>query len=393
MYQRNQYLMYAVSFLSGLHFFGAIMVPLFTDWGGIGKFEVFMLQTWFMIWTAVLEVPTGAVADRYGRKFSICLGLLIGAVGFVVYVSAPSIYIFLVGEFVLALSLALISGANLALLSDSLASNGVTDSRTQIFGKMRAFSLLGLLVSTPLGSLIAAKYGLPIPFYVTAVGFALALLVALRLTEPPLIKKHRGYREILVTGLKTTWWVPHVRRLTLDYAIVAAISFMMIWLYQFVLGAVGIPIVYFGFVHMASVSLESLITHALGTLEDKLGFRRLAQIFVVAASMGFALATIGIAMQTPWLAIAGIVIGIGIGLARQDLMVANIDRYLESSERATSLSTLRLIRNLFVAVMYLIVGAGIEISLTWTLIGLGASLVAYLIVTARSSIFLLNLST
>jgi len=391
MYQRNQYLMYAVSFLSGLHFFGAVMVPFFADWGGIGDFQIFMLQTWFIVWSGILEVPTGAVADRFGRKFSVCLGLFISGIGFTVYVSAPSIYVFLLGEFILALALALISGANMALLSDSLASNGLAESRTRIFGRVRAFSLLGMVAGTPLGSLIAARYGLPIPFYATTVSSGLALLVAFWLIEPPVVKKRKTYLEILSTGLKTVWQIPSVRWLTLDYVIVAAISFMMVWLYQFVLGDVGIPIVYFGFVHMASVSLESLVMHTLGTLEDRLGFRRLARLFVAASIVGFTLAAVGVVTQTPWLAIVGIITGIGIGLARQDLMVANIDQYLESSERATSLSTLRLIRNLAVAVLYLVVGAGIEVSLTWTLLGLSASLLVYLITTRHSSTFILDL--
>ena len=50
---------YAFKFLMGLHFFGGVLIPFFTDWGGINYFRVMVLQSFFVFSVFLLEVPTG----------------------------------------------------------------------------------------------------------------------------------------------------------------------------------------------------------------------------------------------------------------------------------------------------------------------------------------------
>ena len=60
-----------VRMLYWTHFVAAVLVPFLTDWGGLTLLQVFTLNAWFMFWNLVFEVPTGAIADRFGRKWSI----------------------------------------------------------------------------------------------------------------------------------------------------------------------------------------------------------------------------------------------------------------------------------------------------------------------------------
>jgi hypothetical protein len=68
-----------VRLLFWTHFVSAIRVPFFRDWGGLDLGQILLLNAWFMFWNCVLEVPTGAVADRFGRRASLLLGLAVGA--------------------------------------------------------------------------------------------------------------------------------------------------------------------------------------------------------------------------------------------------------------------------------------------------------------------------
>ena len=70
---------YAYAFFKDFAFFTAVLVPFFTQWGDISLLQVQLLQSWFSLWVFILEVPTGAVADKIGRKHSIALGSLIVA--------------------------------------------------------------------------------------------------------------------------------------------------------------------------------------------------------------------------------------------------------------------------------------------------------------------------
>lgn len=117
---RNVTLVCAIRLLFWTHFVSAVLVPFFRDWGGIGLDRILLLNAWFMLWAFALEVPTGAIADRFGRKVSATLGYAIGAAAIGVYVSAPRLEVFLAAEVLMALGFALVSGAEDALLYDSL---------------------------------------------------------------------------------------------------------------------------------------------------------------------------------------------------------------------------------------------------------------------------------
>ena len=76
----NIYKMYLVNFLKNLQFFGAVAIPFFLDWAKADYTRIFILQASFMFWVFVLEIPTGVVADKFGRKASIILGGLFVAI-------------------------------------------------------------------------------------------------------------------------------------------------------------------------------------------------------------------------------------------------------------------------------------------------------------------------
>ena len=75
-----------------MHFFGAVLIPFYTQWGGLSLSQAMMLNSWFMLWNVLLEIPTGTVADYLGRKVSLALGSLFGAAAALVYVSTPDMW-------------------------------------------------------------------------------------------------------------------------------------------------------------------------------------------------------------------------------------------------------------------------------------------------------------
>ena len=78
--------------------------------------------------TAVLaEVPTGAVADRLGRKASLALGVGCTAVAVLIFGLATSYEVVLVSYVAWAIGIAFFSGADQALLFESLKALGRED--------------------------------------------------------------------------------------------------------------------------------------------------------------------------------------------------------------------------------------------------------------------------
>ncbi len=127
-FKANIWKVYLFNFLFHLHFIDGVLVPFFTDWGGISFAQVMLLQSWYMVWVFLLEIPTGAVADRWGRKQSLTLAVLINGFAALIYASAPNFIVLLVGEFLWATSTALFSGACEAFVYDTL--RGKPDKKT-----------------------------------------------------------------------------------------------------------------------------------------------------------------------------------------------------------------------------------------------------------------------
>lgn len=124
---------YLYNFMGSFLFFSAVLVPFLTDWGNLSLFQVQLLQSWFAVWVFILDVPSGIIADKLGRKYTIALGCMVFAFGLILYGSFPSFPNFLLSEFILAVGLALVSGADEALLYEFLKEQGFENNSKKIF--------------------------------------------------------------------------------------------------------------------------------------------------------------------------------------------------------------------------------------------------------------------
>ena len=123
-YKGNIKKLWLYKLLLNLDFFSGVLIPFFIDWGRISFTQVMILQSWFMFWIFILEVPSGVIADKIGRKKTLIISALAFSIGPLVYASYPNFYVFLLGELFFAIGLSFSSGAIEALLYDSLKQIG-----------------------------------------------------------------------------------------------------------------------------------------------------------------------------------------------------------------------------------------------------------------------------
>jgi len=348
---------YAYTFLKDLAFFSAVLVPFFTEWGGLSLTQVQILQSWFMFWFFILEIPTGAVADYIGRKHSIALGALIVAIAALVYGSVPRFEIFLLGEFLFAMAMALMSGADEALLYDSLKEAGREEERKKIFGRANSFHLSGMLIAAPIGSFIASRLGLNFPMLFSAIPYLLAGLVAWSIKEPAIHQaksESKRYLDIVKKGFSFLKNHKVLRLLALDAIVVASSAYFIIWLYQPLLRSVGIGIFYLGVVHAVLVLSEILVSSNFERLTKLFGsdkrYLRASAIIVV---LSFLL----VAAWPNVITISILVIfGGGFGLTRLPLMSAYMNRFIPSEQRATILSSISMFRRFGLVILNPLIG-------------------------------------
>lgn len=128
------YLGLKAAFQFGLTFITATYV-IFLITRGLNLFEVNLVNMAFFATMLLFEIPTGAVADVFGRKVSFVASCFIFATGMFMYSAAHSFWGFVAAEMTSAIGATLASGAFQAWLVDRLKHYGYEDSLSPIFAK------------------------------------------------------------------------------------------------------------------------------------------------------------------------------------------------------------------------------------------------------------------
>lgn len=372
----NVWKMYVFKFLTSLHFFAGVLIPFFTDWGGITFTQVMLLQSWFVLCSFLLEVPTGAVADWLGRRASLLLGAGCLAAAAVVYASRPAFSTFFAAETLWAAAAAFVSGADEAIVYDTLKHNGFERHSKKVLARFASCEIGAIMVAAPLGGLIAEHWGLRAPMLVMTLPFAAAVVVAWTLEEPyrgrPGAGEARRYLRVLLSGMQYFLNNPALRSLAFDSVAVHVLSFMMIWLFQPRLKELGVPIGWFGFVTAAGTATQLVLMSQFERLERLLGGRK--RYLLASALIPGVCYLLLAAARHPVAAAAGIVAVTGFGLSRSTLIGNYMQKHIESHHRATVLSSVGMARGIASAFVYPVVGLLAQWSLSGTLVILGSSM-------------------
>lgn len=345
-------LYYLLGFLREFTLFSGVLTPFFTEWGHISLSQIQLLQSWFMLWIFLLEIPTGVIADYFGRKYSLAAGAFVSALGVIIYSRAPYLPLFFLGEFLFAAGVALSSGADQALLYDSLKELGLEKENKKIFGRAHSFHLLGIFLSAPLGSLIAKHWGLAAPLALTSIPFLLATLVALKIKEPqaePQTSESQRFLQIARQGLTFLRRNEPLRRLALDAILVASGAYFAIWFYQPVLSQIKVPLSTFGFFHSFLVAIEILVSSNFAKLEKLFGGpRNYAHLTALLTGLSFFLVAFFPNLIT---IILLLIFAGGFGLTRIELMSSYFQPLIPSAQRATISSFISMLRRFFLTLL------------------------------------------
>ncbi|MBK6563235.1 MFS transporter [Candidatus Amarobacter glycogenicus] len=87
---------------------------------GFSLTQVTAAEGLYLIGVLILEVPTGAVADRYGRSKSMALGAAVLGGAVLIFAFTQSFAVLLASFLLWSVASALMSGADMALLFDTL---------------------------------------------------------------------------------------------------------------------------------------------------------------------------------------------------------------------------------------------------------------------------------
>ncbi len=150
--------------------------------------RVLQLEAIYYLGVVVLEVPSGYLSDRLGRRPTLLLASIAWALGGAVLAVGGSLWVFATGQLCLAAGMALQSGTDTSLLYDTLRALGREPefAAREAHAQSRGFATLA--VSALIGGLVASV-DLRLGHALSAVVGCVAVIAAFGLVEPPLTER------------------------------------------------------------------------------------------------------------------------------------------------------------------------------------------------------------
>lgn len=179
----NVYKLYAIRFFHSL-IPAYVIERLFWEERGMTIPLVVYTEIIFAVTVLLAELPTGILADKWGRKPMLVLSAIIGCLEFLLLVFATEFWHFALVIALTAVGRASASGAENALLYESLQLAGKESSFEKVLGRLVALDIAGTIAAALSGSLLAASFGFELNYWLSFASMTVCLAVTLTLTEP-----------------------------------------------------------------------------------------------------------------------------------------------------------------------------------------------------------------
>jgi MFS family permease len=214
---------------------------------GLSMAQIMGLQAWFGLVAALGEFPAGFVADRIGYRRSMIASSVCALAGWSAFTAADGLWTLALAEALLGVSLSLVSGTDSALLYESLLETGRESEYLRWFGRSQSAGQIG---EGSAALLAGALYALSprLPFAVQIGVYAVALGVALALTEPA---RHRPLVQSAWAQVRRIVRYAAVEAPRLRAVITASVSlnlctFVPVWIVALYAEEAGVPVTWLG---------------------------------------------------------------------------------------------------------------------------------------------------
>ncbi len=324
------------------------VVVLFYQDNGLSMQDIFWLKSIYSIAIVIMEVPSGYMADAWGRKKTLLFGAVLGAMGFAFYSFSYGFWAFAVAEFVLGIGQSFVSGADSAMLYDTLKVSGKEKQYIKEEGRITSAGNFSEAFAGICGGLLAAV-SLRLPFYFQFGVSAIAIPAALFLQEP---KSHaretaHGFKSILRT-IHETFLHSEMRSALLISSLTGTASLTFAWFVQPYFQEAKLPVTMYGIMWTLlnlSVGFSSIFSYKA---ENFLGQRNSLLVIIIGLSIGYFFAAWEISLAGTGILFAFYLLR---GMAHP-ILKDYLNQYTQSEVRATILS----LRDFLIRINFAIIG-------------------------------------
>jgi MFS family permease len=332
----------AASFIWGIN-------TLFLLDAGLTNLEAFTANAFFTAGMVLFEVPTGVVADGWGRRASFLLGTVTLAVSTYLYyllwqLSAP-FWAWAVVSVLLGLGFTFFSGAVEAWLVDALHFSAYEGNLETVLGRGQMVSGIAMLVGSAAGGVIAQATNLGVPFLlrvgVLLAMFAVAFLLMHDVGFTPERSPHplQATRAVLTASIDGGLKNPPVRYIMLAAPFSAGVGIYVFYALQpFLLELFGDPRAYsIAGLAAAIVAGAEVVGGWLAPTVRRLVRKRTTVLVATSALGGLLLMALGFT-RLFWVALLLLTLWALVTAAATPVRQAYLNDMISSRQRATVLS-------------------------------------------------------
>ena len=323
---------------------------------GLSNFQAFAANAFFTAGMVLFEIPTGIVADRWGRRVSFLCGTLTLAATTGLYVllwqlRSPFVWWAIVSA-LLGLGFTFFSGATEAWLVDALTATRFDGQLEGVFARGQIIGGAMMLGGSVAGGYLAQLTNLGVPYVVRAGILIGVFVLALFAMHDIGFTAHRGdhplteMRKIVDNSVEHGLKVPAVRATMLAglfsggvgiYVFYALQPYLLdLWGDQRAYGIAGL---------VAAISAGAQIVGGLLTERIRAAFQRRTSALLILQSMSVLMLVVMGLVGNFWLVVVAITISGLAESASQPIRQAYLNGMIPSQQRATILSFDSLIDN------------------------------------------------
>lgn len=330
---------YIIRFLGGFIFTYTIQ-SVFLISRGITLPQLATFASLTIIVSTLMEIPTGFIADRFGRKYSSALSYFLDFIAFLVLIFIKDYSLLAVVAVIRGLSHALASGSFESLIYEEVASNSQGKKYIDITTRGSNITIAVGVVATFFGPIIY-RFNPSLPFILVAIVSLVSALVMLTFEEKIAVGEVKKNLEI-IDGIKEIVKIRPVLLIVLiDLLLLIFVNIYYKVAFFPKIQSLGLDVAYFGVVDVATLAFTSLLLHYLPKFSFHNHQRTLA-IFSLTTALIFFL--FGIAQHLVPVLIFGMLFDPAWNLRRHVLPTIT-NQYFSNHSRALSLSTMSFLSN------------------------------------------------
>lgn len=249
--------------------------------------DVFILKSVYSVAAVTLEIPSGYLADVWGRKKCLVSGCILFFIGYLVYSFTSSFTAFLGAELLLGIGQTLVNGADSALLYDTTVHYKRENEYLKYEGRITMIGNFAEAFAGIFGGLLAV-YSLRFPFYAQACVAFIGIPAAFSLQEFNTKGKVQSPVAEIIRIIKYSLFTNRQLCCNIMYSgIIGAATLTMAWFVQPVLMYLETPTSWFGVIWTVLNLIVGVAALYSDKIEHRLGMNKMNLLILVCIAGGY----------------------------------------------------------------------------------------------------------